>query len=341
MSDYTPTGNGEKLPVPPDGESLRPPVIERVIRKTDTDPKAARRAERQVAALFVLSALGTIGFIATYVSVHVTNGIDDVKTSNALLGVSLAVALGGIGAAIIHWVRTLMPADEVVQERHPMPSSASDRDAALEIVKVGFEETGLPRRSLIKRTLGVSLGLVALSPVVLLRDLGPLPEKQLRTTTWRKGSRLVDEVTRQPIKIGDVRVGGIMTALPEGVDNLEDFAKDVIVLIRLAPGQNKPKPGRENWAYQDHVAYSKICTHVGCPTSLYEQQSQRLLCPCHQSQFNAIDNGAPIFGPATRHLPMLPLDVDDEGHFFAKSDFLVPPGPAFWNRPSLPEEDEQ
>jgi ubiquinol-cytochrome c reductase iron-sulfur subunit len=307
-------------------------VIERVVRKTDINPKAARRAERQVAALFLLSALGTIGFIATYVTVHVTNGIDDVKTSNALLGVSLAVALGGIGAAIIHWVRTLMPADEVVQERHPMRSSDNDRDASVEIVKVGYEETGLPRRSLIKRTLGLSLGLVALSPVVLLRDLGPLPEKKLRTTTWRKGSRLVDEVTRQPIKFGDVRVGGIMTAIPEGTENLEDFAKAVIVLIRLEPGQNKPRPGRENWAYQDHVAYSKICTHVGCPVGLYEQQTHHLLCPCHQSTFDVTRGCKVIFGPAARALPQLPITIDDNGYFIAADGFDQPIGPSFWER---------
>ena len=83
----------------------------------------------------------------------------------------------------------------------------------------------------------------------------------------------------------------------------------------------------------NYIAYSKICTHAGCPASLYEQQTNRLLCPCHQSQFQITDNARPIFGPATRRLPMLPLEVDEEGFFVAKSDFRVPIGPGFWERP--------
>jgi ubiquinol-cytochrome c reductase iron-sulfur subunit len=81
------------------------------------------------------------------------------------------------------------------------------------------------------------------------------------------------------------------------------------------------------------VAYSKICTHAGCPASLYEQQTNRLLCPCHQSQFSIVANARPIFGPATRHLPMLPIMVDEDGFLAAKSDYKEPVGPGFWERP--------
>ncbi|NUT05511.1 MAG: Rieske (2Fe-2S) protein, partial [Hamadaea sp.] len=77
-----------------------------------------------------------------------------------------------------------------------------------------------------------------------------------------------------------------------------------------------------------------ICTHAGCPASLYEQQTNRLLCPCHQSQFLITDNARPIFGPAARRLPMLAIGVDDEGYLFARRDFDVSVGPAYWERPS-------
>ncbi len=287
MSEHEvpPSGAGHEVAASSAEDSVRPAVIERVVRSSDTDPKKATRAERQVAALFLLSALGTVGYIATYVTTRLTT-IDDVRTSNILFGVCMAVSLGGLGAGIIHWSRRLMTIDEVVQDRHDLHSEPEDRESALEVVKAGYEETGLPRRSLIKRTLGVALGLVALPAVVVLRDLGPLPEKTLRTTVWRKGDRLLDETTRLPIKLGDMRIGGIMTVVPEGVENIEEFAKAIVVLIRLAPGVNVPAPGRENWAYSDHVAYSKICTHVGCPVGLYEQQTHHLLCPCHQSTFD-------------------------------------------------------
>jgi ubiquinol-cytochrome c reductase iron-sulfur subunit len=86
--------------------------------------------------------------------------------------------------------------------------------------------------------------------------------------------------------------------------------------------------------WNNFVAYSKICTHAGCPASLYEQQTNRLLCPCHQSQFLITDNAKPIFGPATRRLPMLPITVDAEGYLVAKRDFGVAVGPAFWERPT-------
>ena len=83
----------------------------------------------------------------------------------------------------------------------------------------------------------------------------------------------------------------------------------------------------------NYVAYSKICTHAGCPASLYEQQTNRLLCPCHQSQFLITDNARPIFGPASRRLPMLPITVDAEGFFVASSDYRETVGPDFWERP--------
>lgn len=312
-------------------EPVRPEVIERVVRREDIDPKKAARAERQVAALFLLSALGTVGYIATYVTTRLTS-IEAVRNSNVLFGVCMALSLGGLGAGIIHWSRRLMTIDEVVQDRHDLHSDAEEREEAVEVVKIGFEETGLPRRSLIKRTLAVALGLVALPAVVVLRDLGPLPERALRTTVWRKGDRLLDEVTRLPIKVGDIRIGGLMTVVPEGVENIEELSKAIVVLIRLAPGVNKPAPGRENWAFSDHVAYSKICTHVGCPVGLYEQQTHHLLCPCHQSTFDVPRACKVIFGPAARALPQLPITIDDDGYFIAQDGFDQPIGPSFWER---------
>jgi ubiquinol-cytochrome c reductase iron-sulfur subunit len=103
------------------------------------------------------------------------------------------------------------------------------------------------------------------------------------------------------------------------------------MLIRFRPGtQVIQGPGTENYHYGDYYAYSKICTHLGCPASLYEAQTQRILCPCHQSQFLATDHARPIFGPATRALPQLPITVNDEGYLIATGDFNEPVGPAFW-----------
>jgi ubiquinol-cytochrome c reductase iron-sulfur subunit len=80
------------------------------------------------------------------------------------------------------------------------------------------------------------------------------------------------------------------------------------------------------------LCYSKICTHVGCPISLYEQQTRHVLCPCHQSTFDLADNGKVLFGPAARSLPQLPLGVDNEGYLIAMSGFHEPVGASFWER---------
>ena len=106
-----------------------------------------------------------------------------------------------------------------------------------------------------------------------------------------------------------------------------------VMLIRLRPEQLQtlaPPAGQEDFGYGDYVAYSKICTHLGCPTSLYESQTNRILCPCHQSQFIATEYAKPVFGPAARPLPQLPITVNDEGYFVATGDFANPVGPAFW-----------
>ena len=113
--------------------------------------------------------------------------------------------------------------------------------------------------------------------------------------------------------------------------------RNAVMLIRLRSADAEKaieRQGQEDFHYGDYYAYSKICTHIGCPTSLYEAQTNRILCPCHQSQFDALQYGKPIFGPAARALPQLPIEVDEEGYLIAKGNFIEPVGPAFWERRS-------
>lgn len=113
--------------------------------------------------------------------------------------------------------------------------------------------------------------------------------------------------------------------------------RNSVMLIRLRHEDAQKavqREGQEDFHYGDYYAYSKICTHIGCPTSLYEQQTNRILCPCHQSQFDALHWGKPVFGPAARALPELPISVDREGYLYAKGNFIEPVGPAFWERKS-------
>jgi ubiquinol-cytochrome c reductase iron-sulfur subunit len=118
----------------------------------------------------------------------------------------------------------------------------------------------------------------------------------------------------------------------EGTELIQEKAKAAVILVKMKPEDITPVEERENWGVEGILCYSKICTHVGCPISLWEQQTHHLLCPCHQSTFDLADNGKVIFGPAARALPQLPLMLDDEGYLVAQSDFLEPVGPSYWER---------
>ncbi|MDQ6740193.1 MAG: Rieske 2Fe-2S domain-containing protein, partial [Actinomycetota bacterium] len=264
------------------------------------------------------------------------NSIAALRLQNLLLGLGTAFAMLGIGVGIVHWARALMPDHEVSEERHEVRTSA-DRVAAEKIVGDILDETGIKRRPLIRNTLIGALALAPLPAIVVFRDLGPLPADKLRHTMWKQGTRLVRDPTGTPIKAADVTIGSAYHVIPDGLNQLkegklEEKSKAVVLLMRLNPESLNPSPGRENWGYNGIVAYSKICTHVGCPVALYEQQTHHLLCPCHQSTFDLTQECKVIFGPANRPLPQLPITVDSEGYLVAQSDFHEPVGPSFWER---------
>ena len=225
-----------------DDNPVRPPIIERITRPQDADPRRANRAERGIALMFLASAAGTVAFIVFYLAIPSLSNLHDVHASNLLLGLSLTVSLGGLAFGMIAWVRWLMPAHELVQERHELAASDADLEDAAQVVMAGLEETGLARRSLLKRTLGLALGLFALPAVLLLRDLGPLPRKTLDTTLWKTGSLLLNAETGQPVRLGDLEIGSFTTVLPAKADDMneEDLSKAPVLLIRLEPGLNTP-----------------------------------------------------------------------------------------------------
>ena len=305
---------------------------------TYPDPAKARRAEKVVALLFFLAFLGSVSFIASYVIFQVGT-LDKVATSNLALGGSLTVALLSIAIGVTVWVRHIMPKYHLIEERHPMASSKEVREYVKQTFLQGAEESGLFRHKLLRRTLLLAAAPLGLLPLVLLKDLGPLPGTALRHTVWGERTkdgryrRLVVEGTGQPIRAADFNSpGGILSVVPEGYEHdLNALAKATLILIKLRPEEFKSGTNM-NWTYDGIVAYSKICTHVGCPTALYEQTTKYIMCPCHQSTFDAADGAKVVFGPAARPLPQLPIGVDEEGYLVAKGDFAVPPGPSFWER---------
>jgi ubiquinol-cytochrome c reductase iron-sulfur subunit len=312
-------------------------------RKADHDPAAADRAERQVATLFGISALGTVLLIVSYIVVpqDLFIFIPVMGNQNAHqlgLGLGMAISLFFIGMGAIHWAKTLMPDTEVVAQRHEFRSPDADRKEFVDTVKSGASASGLGRRSLIKKSLGAALGLSALSPLLLLRDLGPLPKKEFETTTWKSGTYLVTDPGNRRIKAADLEVGAVAQVLPEIEDpehrKLSDIGKDAVLLIRLRPQEFNLTDAKLAMTHDGIIAFSKICSHMGCAVALYEQQTKHLLCPCHQSTFDVTRGAKVIFGPAARPLPQLDITVDGEGYLVAREPFSEPVGPSFWERNS-------
>jgi ubiquinol-cytochrome c reductase iron-sulfur subunit len=309
------------------------------LRVTDLDPKKDRIAERRVYSLFYFSIVASVFAVAAYVAFPITPGdTNSVRLNTLFLGLGISFGLLAIGIGAIYWSKNLMRGDELSEARHPTRGSDATRERVVEIFEEGNQESGIGRRSLIRNSLIGALVAFPLPGIVLFRDLAPAadPVKQLEHTMWKKGMRLTRDPFGTPIKASDVTLGSVFHVIPEGLndkeDRLEEKAKAAVLLMRLKPEDLHPSKGRESWAYNGIVAYSKICTHVGCPVALYEQQTHHLLCPCHSSTFDVTHECEVIFGPAKRPLPQLPIAVDSEGYLIAQSDFHEPVGPSFWER---------
>ncbi|HEY2286226.1 MAG TPA: Rieske 2Fe-2S domain-containing protein [Streptosporangiaceae bacterium] len=298
----------------------------------DSDMPGAGRAEKSVAALFMISMLAGLGFIACYVIFRV-HTVNNVLHSNLALGLTMALAFLALGAGAVIWVRRLMPQVELTEQRHELRSTPENKAAFAKTFEEGAEASQFVKRPLIRRTLIAATVPVAIAPIVLLRDLGPLPEKSLDHTVWKRGTRLVVYGTNRPLTPAEFSSpGASLSVIPEGYgDNDDALAKAATTLIKFGPGELQA-PTVMNWTVDNIVAYSKICTHLGCPAALYEQTTHHILCPCHQSTFDATRGAKVIFGPAGRPLPQLPLMLNAEGYLVAQSDYHEPVGPSFWER---------
>ena len=326
------------------GEVAEAEGAEHIVGLPPDDPRVivhAKRVERIVAACFTFAFIAGCGFIAAYVGLGV-HSVDKTLRSNLALGTSLSLALVALGLGALLWVRHLMPDVEVVEERHELRSDPKDRQAFEEYFKEGAANSQFVKRPLVRRTL-------------MLGTLPLLATRSCCSGTWARcpgpacGTRCGARVggcssygTNQPITPAAVQRAGqrsrsCPTAIADDPDALDQGHRHP---DQVPPGElNIPTTtqggtliGTMNWTVDNIVAYSKICTHVGCPVALYEQTTHHILCPCHQSTFDASTGATVIFGPAPRPLPQLPMTVDAQGYLVAKSDFTQPVGPSFWER---------
>lgn len=338
-----------------------------IVHREDPFPvegtRAEKRAERNVAGWFALAALTGLGFVAAYVfwpfeyvSPSDRDGHVIHKLYTPIIGTLLGISIFAIGAGAIAYAKHLLPHETAVQDRHDGGSSEVDRRTTAAILADSGVRSRVTRRPLIVSA--AALGAGALGLAIGVFTLGGLirnpwkgeDQAALWVTGWASpdGERTyLRRDTGEPeevvlVRPEDLDAGGIEKVFPfrESMRGDEEElhrslrGSDVpTMLFRLRPEQAAAvtkRKGQEDFNYGDYYAYSIVCTHLGCPASLWEAQTGRLLCPCHQSQFDIMTYAKPVFGPASRALPQLALDVDEEGYFYARHDYVEPVGPAFW-----------
>jgi ubiquinol-cytochrome c reductase iron-sulfur subunit len=291
--------------------SRRPP------RDTDRDCRiapvqaasdaAVRRAELMASGAFLIAAAAGGALLVLYI----------LGGQTQLEGILLTICLAGLGGGIVTVARYLTPAEEVIEAREPLASPPEPSPAAALI----------GRRALLVRSLAAGLAGLAAAVAIPALSLGPAPGDTLRHTSWRRGTRLVGG-DGQPVQAASLDVDSVTTAFPEG--NIDD-ANAPVLLIRVPDGSLRLPADRLAGAPGGYVAYSKVCTHAGCPVGLYRAAERKLICPCHQSTFDVLDGAQPSFGPAARPLPQLPIAQAQDGTFVALDDFSEPVGPSFWD----------
>jgi ubiquinol-cytochrome c reductase iron-sulfur subunit len=276
-----------------------------------------RAAEVVVAGGLIATLVAGLGLLVAYL----------LGADTQVDGLLLAVALGGIGVSLVVWSHRLMPDPLREEERHSLASPPAVRAAVLDEL---LDEDAIGRRRVLSwLLLGAGGGLVAVLLVPLL-SLGPRPGRSLSQTAWRRGRRLVGS-DGAPVLAADVALGQVTAVYPDGAVGDADSQA---VLIHVDPSEFEMDEASITAAPQGYVVYSRLCTHAGCPVGQFLDRSRHLACPCHQSTFDVLRGARPIFGPAARPLPQLPIRLEADGSFTALADFPEPVGPSFWDMPA-------
>ncbi len=277
------------------------------------------RAYRSAIVSFVIAPIGGILAAWGYWS----------GSTESLLGIGLALCLGGIGFGLVSWAKFLDLDEEVVQHRSPMRTTEAERDDFHEEVEMTKHTVG--RRGLLVALFAGSIGSLVIGFVGPIGSLGPKPRGERARTGWAAGRRLVTS-NGQPIAASQERLDQLATVFPEGFVGVDDSQ---VILLRVLPellSDSTLDGSAEGW-----VAYSKICTHAGCSVGLFGIDNRpplvvrELVCPCHQSAFDPLDAAKPVGGPAPRPLPQLPLGIDVDGYLISTAPFDGPVGPIAWD----------
>lgn len=289
-----------------------------------------------------------------------------------LYGLTFGLSILAIAVGALLFQKRFIPEEISIQERHDGASREIDRKTVVANLTDAYQGSTIGRRKLVGLSLGLGLGafglgtLVAFAggliknpwkPVVPTADgkkavlwtSGWTPRYHGETIYLARATGSTDSAPFVKMRPEDMDAGAMETVFPwresdgdgttaeshEKLTTIKLGVRNPVMLIRIRPTDMSrvvKRQGQESFNFGEFFAFTKVCSHLGCPSSLYEQQSYRILCPCHQSQFDALHFAKPIFGPAARALAQLPITIDTNGYLVANGDFIEPVGPAFWER---------
>jgi ubiquinol-cytochrome c reductase iron-sulfur subunit len=291
-----------------------------------------------------------------------------------MYGITFGLSILAIGVGAVLYQKRFIPEEISIQDRHDGRSSELDRKTSAATLVDAFDSSTIKRRKMIGMAAGIGLGafgvgtLIAAIGGIIKNPWKPVvptangPKAVLWTSDWTpryNGETIyLGRATGRPgespfikMRPEDIDAGGMETVFPwreedgdgttveshERLTHISFGVRNPVMLIRIKPvdmARVVKRQGQESFNFGELFAYTKVCSHLGCPSSLYEQQTYRILCPCHQSQFDALHFARPIFGPAARALAQLPITIDKDGYLVANGDFIEPVGPAVWERRS-------
>jgi Rieske Fe-S protein len=163
-----------------------------------------------------------------------------------------------------------------------------------------------------------AIATLASTGVALLGGVGALAQSDPKSMRPQPGDVLVyasGANANKLIMAGDVAVGATQVLawpMDPSSKTVRDGSKLNQVLVVAVDPSKMSETTKPN-AAGSVVAYSAVCTHVGCLVEGFEKSSDRLLCPCHQSEYDPADGAKVTNGPAPARLAALPLKAGDGG----------------------------
>jgi ubiquinol-cytochrome c reductase iron-sulfur subunit len=303
-----------------DGAAARP-----ADEREHVDPRRRELPHDPRAELIVALLLLATGALGVTFAVAIA-----LRGDTQVLGLALGGALACLSAALILAGKRVFPQEVEVEHRTPMSDPVAEHDVAGHLAA---SVDGISRRRLLAGAAGAAGVGLAAAAALPAASLGP-GAGVLGRSPWRHGTRLMTSDGR-PLRAQDIPLGSFETAFPEGADPRE--LGSPVVLVHIAPETIDLPPERRGWAHGGILAFSKICTHAGCAVSLFRypvdedtSKGPALVCPCHYSTFDVRKAARPIFGPAVRALPQLPIYADASGELRAGGPLSGSVGPSWW-----------